>query len=200
MPLKALTAIEINGAADSLFDHGVFDPKTRRVSVEHAGLNRVEVIDHDAGHHLSTLHGFPETAGVVTDDGQVLVTNRGVAGLAWVDGVPEFESSHPSHAVGLCGVISSVRSNSSTTSTACRSSMSGVRVGNRSFDARPDWFEVIHLYGTKSGWERLKELVDAHKDSVTRYQAFVDLIVPAISMPTGSLAAPRRRNRAAADS
>src|SRR5262245_3587319 len=28
-------------------------------------------------------------------------------------------------------------------------------------DARPDWFEVIHLYGTTSGWERLKELVDA---------------------------------------
>jgi uncharacterized protein len=31
-------------------------------------------------------------------------------------------------------------------------------------DARPDWFEAIHLYGTKSGWERLKELVDAHED------------------------------------
>jgi hypothetical protein len=25
-------------------------------------------------------------------------------------------------------------------------------------DARPGWFEVIHLYGTKSGWERLKQL------------------------------------------
>jgi len=25
-------------------------------------------------------------------------------------------------------------------------------------DARPDWFEVIHLYGIKSGWERLKQL------------------------------------------
>jgi hypothetical protein len=25
-------------------------------------------------------------------------------------------------------------------------------------DAWPDWFEVIHLYGTKSGWERLKQL------------------------------------------
>jgi hypothetical protein len=24
-------------------------------------------------------------------------------------------------------------------------------------DARPDWFEVIHLYGTKSGRERLKQ-------------------------------------------
>ena len=40
-------------------------------------------------------------------------------------------------------------------------------------------FEVIHLYGTKSGWERLKELVGAHEDSVARHQAFVDRIAPA---------------------
>jgi uncharacterized protein len=46
-------------------------------------------------------------------------------------------------------------------------------------DARPDWFEAIHLYGTKSGWERLKQLVDAHEDSVARHQAFVDRIAPA---------------------
>jgi len=46
-------------------------------------------------------------------------------------------------------------------------------------DARPDWFEVIHLYGTKSGWERLKELVEAREDSVARHQAFVDRIAPA---------------------
>jgi uncharacterized protein len=36
-------------------------------------------------------------------------------------------------------------------------------------DARPDWFEVINLYGSKSGWERLKELVDVHEDSVARH-------------------------------
>ena len=46
-------------------------------------------------------------------------------------------------------------------------------------DARPDWFVVIHLYGTKSGWERLKELVEAHEDRVARHQAFVDRIAPA---------------------
>jgi yecA family protein len=46
-------------------------------------------------------------------------------------------------------------------------------------DARPDWFEVIHLYGTKSGWNRLKELVDAHEDCVARHQAFVNRIAPA---------------------
>jgi uncharacterized protein len=46
-------------------------------------------------------------------------------------------------------------------------------------DARPDWFEVIQLYGTKRGWERLKELVEAHEDRVARHQAFVDRIAPA---------------------
>jgi uncharacterized protein len=46
-------------------------------------------------------------------------------------------------------------------------------------DARPEWLEVIQLYGTKSGWERLKELVDAHKDSVARHRAFVDRLAPA---------------------
>src|SRR3974377_854775 len=46
-------------------------------------------------------------------------------------------------------------------------------------DARPDWFEVIPLYGTKCGWERLKELVDVHEDRVARHQAFVDRIAPA---------------------
>jgi hypothetical protein len=35
--------------------------------------------------HLATLNGFPEAAGVVADDGHVLVTNRGAAGLSWID-------------------------------------------------------------------------------------------------------------------
>jgi uncharacterized protein len=46
-------------------------------------------------------------------------------------------------------------------------------------DARPEWFEVIHLYGTKSGWDRLKELVEAHEDANASHEAFVDLIAPA---------------------
>jgi uncharacterized protein len=46
-------------------------------------------------------------------------------------------------------------------------------------DARPDWFEVVHLYGTQDGWERLKELVEAHEDRAARHQAFVDRIAPA---------------------
>jgi hypothetical protein len=62
--------------------------------------------------------------------------------------------------------------------------------------ARPDWFEVIHLYGTKSGWERLKAIV-THEDSVARTRPLLTGSPPplATSMPTGSPAAPRRRDR-----
>ena len=83
--LKPIGTIEIPAAAGSSFDHGAFDPKTRRVFVAHTGRDCVEVIDHDTGKHLATLPGFPEAAGVVAEDGQVLVTNRGAASLAWLD-------------------------------------------------------------------------------------------------------------------
>jgi streptogramin lyase len=53
--------------------------------VAHTGRDRLEVIDHDAGRHIATLDGFTEAAGVVADDGTVLVTNRGAASIAWVD-------------------------------------------------------------------------------------------------------------------
>jgi DNA-binding beta-propeller fold protein YncE len=86
MPLTVARVIEISGSAGLLFDHGAFDPKTRRVFVAHTGCNCVEVIDHDSHRHVGTLHNFPEAAGVVADEGHVLVTNRGAASLAWVDG------------------------------------------------------------------------------------------------------------------
>src|SRR5712671_3847304 len=85
MSMKALAPIGIPGSAGSSFDHGAFDPKSRRVFVAHTGRDCVEVIDHDAGRHIATLPGFPEAAGVVADDGMMLVTNRGTASLAWVD-------------------------------------------------------------------------------------------------------------------
>jgi DNA-binding beta-propeller fold protein YncE len=85
MSLQTLAKIEINGSPNSDFDHGAFDPKTRRVFVAHTALNRVEVIDHDAGRHTATLDGFSEAAGVVADEGLVLVTNRGSASLACID-------------------------------------------------------------------------------------------------------------------
>src|SRR6266436_4625973 len=47
------------------------------------------------------------------------------------------------------------------------------------FEAHPDWFEAIHLYGTERGWDRLKELVEAYQDADARHQAFVELIAPA---------------------
>src|SRR5260370_25073359 len=88
MSLKAVGVIDIPDSTDTLFDHGAFEAGSRRIFVAHTARNSIEVIDHDAGRHLSTLPGFPEAAGVVTDEGQVLVTNRGAAGLAWIDAHP----------------------------------------------------------------------------------------------------------------
>jgi hypothetical protein len=85
MSLKTVGIIEIPDAANSEFDHGAFDAKTRRIFVAHTGRDCIEVIDHDAGRHIATLPGFPEAAGVVADGGAVLVTNRGAASLAWLD-------------------------------------------------------------------------------------------------------------------
>ena len=77
--------IAIPDGHGSDFDHGAFDPRTRRVFIAHTGRDRIEVIDHDASRHIATLQGFAEAAGVVAHDGHVLVTNRGAAGLAWLD-------------------------------------------------------------------------------------------------------------------
>ena len=85
MSLKALGVIEVPGAAGSEFDHGIFDPKSRRVFIAHTRNSSVEVIDADAGRHIATLPGFPGAAGAVADDGEVLVTNRGAASIAWLD-------------------------------------------------------------------------------------------------------------------
>jgi hypothetical protein len=85
MSLKAMGVIEIPGAIGSAFDHGVFDARSRRVFIAHTGRSTVEVIDHDAGRHIATLPGFPGAAGAVADDGEILVTNRGSASLAWLD-------------------------------------------------------------------------------------------------------------------
>jgi DNA-binding beta-propeller fold protein YncE len=85
MSLKTIGTIAIPDAAGSEFDHGAFEPTTRRIFVAHTGRDRMEVIDHDAGKHIATLPGFPEAAGVVADGGAVLVTNRGAASLAGLD-------------------------------------------------------------------------------------------------------------------
>jgi DNA-binding beta-propeller fold protein YncE len=85
MALKNIGMIQIPASTGSSFDHGAFDPKTRRVFVAHTGRDCVEVIDHDEGRHIATLPGFAGVAGVVADDGMVLATNRGGASLAWVD-------------------------------------------------------------------------------------------------------------------
>ena len=53
--------------------------------IAHTARSTLEVIDHDAGKHIATLPGFPGAAGAVADDGEILVTNRGSASLAWLD-------------------------------------------------------------------------------------------------------------------
>jgi hypothetical protein len=85
MALKAIGTIEIPNSKSSSFDHGAFDPKSRRIFVAHTGRDCVDVIDNDTRRHVATLPGFPGAAGVVAGDGIVLVTNRGAASLAWVD-------------------------------------------------------------------------------------------------------------------
>jgi len=85
MPLKTIGTIAIPDAAGSAFDHGAFDPRSRRVFIAHTARDRIEVIDHDAGKHIATLPGFPGVAGAVADDGQILATNRGSASVALLD-------------------------------------------------------------------------------------------------------------------
>jgi DNA-binding beta-propeller fold protein YncE len=86
MSLKTAGVIQIPGAAGSAFDHGIFDTKSRRVFIAHTKQSTVEVIDPDAGRHVATVQGFPGAAGAVADDGEILVTNRGSASIAWLDG------------------------------------------------------------------------------------------------------------------
>jgi hypothetical protein len=86
MSLKTAGVIQIPGAAGSAFDHGIFDTKSRRVFIAHTKQSTIEVIDPDAGRHVATVHGFPGAAGAVADDGEILVTNRGSASIAWLDG------------------------------------------------------------------------------------------------------------------
>jgi DNA-binding beta-propeller fold protein YncE len=85
MSLRTVGIIEIPNAKGSAFDHAAFDPVTRRVFIAHTARDRIEVIDHDAGRHLATLAGFAGAAGAVVADGQVIVTNRGSASVAWLD-------------------------------------------------------------------------------------------------------------------
>jgi DNA-binding beta-propeller fold protein YncE len=87
MALTVRGVIAIPEGRSSDFDHGAFDPKTGRVFIAHTARDRVEVVDHAASRHLATVQGFPEAAGVVAADGNVLVTNRGAASLAWMDAV-----------------------------------------------------------------------------------------------------------------
>src|SRR5258705_12403143 len=86
MSLVAAGTIEIPDSVATAFDHGAFEPESRRVFIAHMARDRLEVVDADANQHVATLHGFPEAEGVVAGEGRVLVTNRGGASLAWGHG------------------------------------------------------------------------------------------------------------------
>jgi hypothetical protein len=81
MALTTAGTIEITDSSDTAFDHGAFEPESRRVFIAHIARDRLEVVDADTNRHVA----FPAAAGVVADKGNVLVTNRGGASLAWVD-------------------------------------------------------------------------------------------------------------------
>jgi YVTN family beta-propeller protein len=85
MSLHAIGSIPIPESNATLFDHGAFEPKTRRVFVAHTAKSRLEVIDHDGLCHIASLDGFEGAAGVAADEGTVLVTARGSAQLIVVD-------------------------------------------------------------------------------------------------------------------
>ena len=85
MSLVAAGTIEIPDSLGTAFDHGAFEPESRRVFIAHMARNRLEVVEADTNRHVATLDGFPEAAGVVAGEGCVLVTNRGSASMAWVD-------------------------------------------------------------------------------------------------------------------
>src|SRR5712664_3114894 len=85
MSLVAAGTIEIPDSPGSAFDHGAFEPESRRVFIAHTARDCLEVVDADTNRHLATSQGFPGAAGVVAGKGSVLVTNRGSASLAWVD-------------------------------------------------------------------------------------------------------------------
>jgi hypothetical protein len=85
MALNPIGTIAIPGAAGSEFDHAAFDASSRRVFIAHTARDCIEVIDADAERHIATLPGFPGAAGAVADAGEILVTNRGSASIAWLD-------------------------------------------------------------------------------------------------------------------
>ena len=81
MSLTAAGTIEIPDSTDTAFDHGAFEPETRRVFIAHTARNSLEVIEPDTNQHIATLRDFPEAAGVVADMGSVL--SQTAAPPAW---------------------------------------------------------------------------------------------------------------------
>src|SRR5258705_13572292 len=86
MSLVAAGTIEIPDSVATSFDHGAFEPESRRVFIAHMARDRLEVVDADTSRHLATLVGFPEAAGGASGGGWVLGQKPGSASPALVDG------------------------------------------------------------------------------------------------------------------
>src|SRR5260370_34132966 len=77
MSLVAAGTIEIPDSVGTSFDHGAFEPESRRVFIAHMARDRLEVVDADSSRHVATLHKFPEAAGVGWGEGCGPGTKRG---------------------------------------------------------------------------------------------------------------------------
>ncbi len=60
MSLVAAGTIDIPNSLGTSFDHGAFEPNTRRVFIAHTARDCLEVVDTDTSRHLATLQGFPD--------------------------------------------------------------------------------------------------------------------------------------------
>src|SRR5258708_27893886 len=76
MSLTATGTIEIPDSLGTSFDHGAFEPETRRVFIAHTARASLEVVDADASPHVATLRGFPESPAVMACKRNVLCTTR----------------------------------------------------------------------------------------------------------------------------
>ena len=90
----------------------------------------------------------------------LLIGHADVLAFTLVHGPQHWEPLFYSHKIGGNGVP--------IVDEWCCGYVKGIALGAEAWqpliEARPDWFEVIQLYGTPSGWHRLKDLVEVRPD------------------------------------
>lgn len=105
----------------------------------------------------------------------LLIGHANVLGFTLVHGPQHWEPLFYSHNIGANAVP--------IVDEWCCGYVKGITLDAEAWqpliEARPDWFDVIQLYGTQSGWKRLNDLVEADPDFAARHEVFVDRIAPA---------------------